>query len=68
MFVKLQYVINGTHKIVSIVVQLLFVLDLWSQEDSDNTILVFIWVDIDGDGEGLSFQLTSASNNLDFVC
>lgn len=31
-----------THEVVTVVIQLLFVSDLWSKEDSDNTVLVLV--------------------------
>jgi len=52
------------HKVVAVVIQLLLIVDAWSEEDSDDTILVLLGFNINGDSEFLSVHTTGASNNI----
>jgi hypothetical protein len=55
------------NEVVAVVIQLLLVVDAWSEEDSDDTILVLVGLNINGDCELLGIHTTSAANNVHVV-
>jgi hypothetical protein len=55
------------NEVLAVIVQLLLVVDAWSEENSDNALGILVGVDIDGDGELVGCEATLAGDDLELV-
>lgn len=55
------------NEVIALIVKLLFVIDASSQEDSDDTVLIFVGGNINVDIELLGIKATGAANNINLV-